>query len=364
MAMFVIFSVIPADAAEIGTIRFAVPSPLTGDMAEQGYMVVNGCTLAIEEINAAGGIDGRKFEAVPFDDQGTPNQSTIVAEKIVADNSIEFVISHLYSGCTMAAMPVYLKKGISVIAPGNSRTDLTHQGWKTYLRTCPADVHAVRAIADYIAPEGYKRPYTWYQNGANEVSAIEILTAYLKEKYGIEVVGSSTFDPNTEKDFSSHIVRMKDREADIVLASVEYPPAGLLAKQMKSLNVDIPLIGTGGMANAAIISLAGDASEGLMCTSAFDSTNPDPRVQKFLKDFTARFGNPPNDTAAYCYDTMYAIADALKNGATTVNLAEWMRQNTDYHGMNSDIKFDENGDNEKARTYIIKVEGGKFKLIH
>jgi len=346
-----------------GVIRFAVCSPLTGDMAEQGYQEVNGAQMAIDEINVAGGVNGKKFELVAMDDMGNPNQSTIVAEKIVADDSIEFVIAHMFSGCTMAAMPTYLKKNIAVFGPGNSRTDLTEQGWTNYLRICPADIHAIKAMVDYAVAQGYERPFVFYQNGANEVSAFGIMKDYLKTEYSIELVGSETFAPETDRDFSSHIAKIKESNADIVLMSCEYSPAALLAKQLETMGVDVDLLGLGGVSNPALIELAGEAAEGIMCTCAFDPTNPDSGVQAFVKEYSGKHGLNPNDVAAWSYEIMYAIAEAYENGATAETLSMWMRENTDYKGATGNIRFDENGDNIEAKTYILKVENGVFTLI-
>lgn len=101
-----------------GTIRFAVSSPLTGDMAEQGFQEVNGAQMAVDKINAAGGVNGKLLELVAMDDMGNPNQATIVAGKRSSpDDSIEFVLAPIFSGCTMAAMPTYVKENISVFGP-------------------------------------------------------------------------------------------------------------------------------------------------------------------------------------------------------------------------------------------------------
>lgn len=346
-----------------GTIRFAVSSPLTGDMAEQGFQEVNGAQMAVDKINAAGGVNGKLLELVAMDDMGNPNQATIVAEKIVADDSIEFVLAPIFSGCTMAAMPTYVKENISVFGPGNSRTDLTEQGWSNYARLCPADLHAIMAMVDYAAAEGYERPFIFYQNGANEVSAFEIMTDYLNSEHGIDVAGSSTFAPDTDRDFSSHIAQMKAADADIVLMSCEYSPAALLAKQLDNAGVKVALLGLGGVSNPALIELAGDSAEGIMCTSAFDPTNPDEGVQNFVKEYSEKFSINPNDVAAWSYETINAIAQAYEGGATKDNLMDWMRENTDYTGPTGGIKFDDKGENVKAKTYILKVIDGVYTLI-
>ena len=96
------------DAGTGEAIRFAVCGPMTGDSAEQGLLQMNGCQMAVDEINAAGGVNGRQLDMVCYDDQASPNQAVIVAEKIAADPTIEFVISHINSGCTIAAQDVYI----------------------------------------------------------------------------------------------------------------------------------------------------------------------------------------------------------------------------------------------------------------
>lgn len=100
-----------------------------------------------------------------------------------------------------------------------------------------------------------------------------------------------------------------------------------------------------------------------MCTSAFDPTNPDEGVQNFVKEYSEKFSINPNDVAAWSYETINAIAQAYEGGATKDNLMDWMRENTDYTGPTGGIKFDDKGENVKAKTYILKVIDGVYTLI-
>ena len=152
-------------------------------------------------------------------------------------------------------------------------------------------------------------------------------------------------------------------DADIVLMSCEYSPAALLAKQLDNAGVKVALLGLGGVSNPALIELAGDSAEGIMCTSAFDPTNPDEGVQNFVKEYSEKFSINPNDVAAWSYETINAIAQAYEGGATKDNLMDWMRENTDYTGPTGGIKFDDKGENVKAKTYILKVIDGVYTLI-
>ncbi|HIR94371.1 MAG TPA: ABC transporter substrate-binding protein [Candidatus Egerieimonas intestinavium] len=349
--------------ADSETIRFAVAVPLTGDNAEQGMYVVNGCQMAIDEINAAGGVDGKKFEMVTYDDQASPNQSVTIAEKIVADPSIEFVIAHVNSGCLVAAQDTYISHGISVIGTVLSMDELSDYGWTNFLRMGLCNGDSAKILIDAVMEEEtITKPAIFYANNANDLSACNLMVEYLEERYGFTDIPTETFNPETDKDYSAQIDKFKADGIDAVFLSCEYSPAALLAMQSHEKGFEPVFAGISNN-NPKFIELGGEDVEGIYTVCGFDSTDEDPDIQEFIKKYEEEYGSLPNDCVSRPYDSIYAIADAYEKGATKDNLAEWMMENTDYEGTTMDFRFDGTCDDQLARTYILRVADGAFECI-
>ena len=345
------------------TIRFAVAVPLTGDNAEQGMYVVNGCQMAIDEINVAGGINGRMFEMVTYDDQASPNQAVTIAEKIVADPDIEFVIAHINSGCLVAAQDTYTSKNMSVIGTVLSMDELSDYGWSNFLRMCRSDGDSARILIDAVLDaETIEHPAIFYANDANDLSACNLMVDYLKEKYGFSDIPTETFNPETDKDFSAQIDKLNAAGVDGIFLACEYSPAALLAMQSHEKGFSPVFAGISNN-NPEFINLGGEDVEGIYTVCGFDSTSEDADIQAFIAKYEEEYSSQPNDCVSRPYDSMYAVANAYENGATRDNLAQWMMENTDYEGTTMDFRFDGTCDDQLARTYILRVTDGNFECI-
>jgi len=347
-------------------IRFAVVGPMTGDNAAQGKQQEFGVRLAVDEINAAGGINGAKLEYDVYDDQGKTDQAVLCAEKIIA-NDYRFVLSPIASGCTIAAYPTWATKNLPVISGTNTADHITEQGFKNYLRVCYKDGALLEQLAK-IAVEDYgaKRPAIFYASSETHTVGSKQLTEILKNDYGVEVVASAQFEPDTEKDYNAHITNFMGANADIVFILSEYTPAGLFLKQKYAVGWDVPCLSLAGCSNPQIVEIAGkEAAEGFISLSGFDASNPDERVQKFVKDYVDISGGvEPGEWAAGYYDAVYVFANALKDpeGGKLYNsdLVEWVRANTNYDGIMGHVRFDEKGDNPDAAAVILVIKDGKF----
>ena len=345
------------------TIRFAVAVPLTGDNAEQGMYVVNGCQMAIDEINAAGGINGRMFEMVTYDDQASPNQAVTIAEKIVADPDIEFVIAHINSGCLVAAQDTYTSKNMSVIGTVLSMDELSDYGWSNFLRMCLSNGDSARILIDAVMDaETIEHPAIFYANDANDLSACNLMVDYLKEKYGFSDIPTETFNPETDKDFSAQIDKLNAAGVDGIFLACEYSPAALLAMQSHEKGFSPVFAGISNN-NPEFINLGGEDVEGIYTVCGFDSTSEDADIQAFIAKYEEEYSSQPNDCVSRPYDSMYAVANAYENGATRDNLAQWMMENTDYEGTTMDFRFDGTCDDQLASTYILRVTDGNFECI-
>ena len=352
-----------ASSGDAETIRFAVVGAMTGDSANTGIQQEWGVKLAVQEINAAGGINGKMLEYEVFDDQLLPDQAVICAEKIVADGGFDFVVSPISSGCTLASYPIYDAAGIPVLSATNTADHLTEQGFENFVRICPtAGANLVQLVQLAVEEFGIKKPAIFYTTFEVDTSSYENCVELLKG-YGIDVVASASVEADTEKDYNSYIVNFKEAGADGIFCFSEYAPSALFVKQQYALGYEIQQFSLSGTANQQFVEIAGaDAAEGFTSMSAFDASNPKENIQQFVKSYTELSGLIPGEWGAGGYDTVYVAAEAIKGGATRDNMIQWLKDNCNYEGVTGMISFDEKGDNPSARAVILIVHNGEFTV--
>lgn len=349
-----------------GEIRFAVIGPMTGNDANSGFQHEAGVHIAVDEINNAGGIDGKKLVYDVFDDQLIPDQSVICAEKIVAEaDKYRFIVAPLASGCTNVILPICEKANLPVIGC-NSMAYLTDQGYTNFLRCCYTDAANLgdllnTAVNDYEC----KKPAIVYTSADIDTERAEWMTEQLNES-GIEVAVSAKFEASTEKDFSTYLTNIKAADCDVIFLFAEYSPCGLFLKQKENMKLEIPVMATSGAANPNVIDIAGSsACESLVTCTGFFVGNPDEDVQKFVSAYSELTeGQQVGEPAALTYDAIKIMANALENDSSLegMDLVNWLKENTDYNGMQGPVKFDETGDNIASSSYLITVKDGQFAL--
>ena len=363
IALMLSAAMFTAAFAEGDTVRLAICGPLTGDQSEQGNNQVRGAQIAVDEINEAGGINGKMLELVPFDDQASPNQAVIVAEKIAADTTIQMVIAHINSGCTIAAMPTYADAGLAVLGPVNSMDGLSDYDWDNYFRMCLSDGISCKVMIDVVKKDtDFQQPAIFYANTANDLSAAGIYKEYLESKYGFTNIPMETFNPDTDKDFSSQIEKFKNAGVDAIFISAEYTPTGLLCVQSHEKGF-YPAYGATAANNAAIFDLAGAELNDCMYTMCgFFANDPDPEIQRISQKYRELYNSEPNAAVTRGYDAVYIVKDAFENGATKETLADYIAHTTDVISLGSEYVWNGHIDNQKANTCILKIVDGEYTL--
>ena len=357
------------DAENGDAIYFAVMGPMTGDAAQQGIQQERGVRLAVDEINANGGVNGRQLVYDVYDDQLNTNQAVICAEKIVAEEKYKFIVTSISTGCSKAAYPTWDDADLPVISGINTGNSITEMGFKNYLRVCQKDEANMQDMLDYMVNDcGVKHPAFLYSSADVDVTNFDFAKQYLKETYDIDVSDSAEFQAETEKDFTAHITNFKNNGVDGIYFCCEYNPAALFMKQKASYGWDVPVFGNSGCSNPLLIEVAGAENvEGFNVTSAFVQDENDERNQKFVADYTELAGVAPGEWAAGAYDAIYVMATALENEeAYNLNgneLVEWLRSNASYEGIMVKVEgFDENGDNPAASSRILTIKDGEFTI--
>ncbi|MGE0750334.1 MAG: ABC transporter substrate-binding protein [Variibacter sp.] len=301
----------PADglAQSKTSVVIGVGGPLTGQYAQYGAQWKKGFDLALDEINANGGINGRPLEYVFEDTQSDPRQTVNVARKFVSDDRIVCEVGDFSSAASMAASPIYQAAGMVQFGFTNSHPNFTKGGdfvWSNAVN----QADEMPLLADFVRDLGLKRIAVLFINSDWGRTAKDILEKAVKERGG-EVVGAEGYLAD-EKDFRSAIVRVRDSNPDGIALISYYPDGAQITRQIKNAGLKQPIVAGGSVYSPKFLELGGDAVNGVLTTVPFFPGDPRPEVQKFVKSFEAKFKVEPDAYNGRAYDTFILLADVMR----------------------------------------------------
>lgn len=350
------------------TIKIACASPFTGPAAAYGDNVKAGVEMKVEEVNAAGGVNGAQIEVVWMDELCDPKEAATVATKIVRDDDIVGIVGHLCSSAHLAALPTYVRKGIAAISPTATNVTISdlnkdRKGKVWSFRDVYRDDFQGGFLARYAKEAlGLKKVAVFYENNDYGIGLKDAFVNKAKE-LGMSVVGEEAYVKGTS-DFTPQLTKLKGAAPEGIFISGYYNEGALIADQAKKLGMDVMKFGADGLDNADYIKLAGDASEGTYLTTPFLPDAANDIGKKFLKAFEARYKRDVDYMSVNAYDAAGILLQAIeKAGADRAKIRDYMA------GMDSPEKgflgasgltyFNEHGDAQKP-AFVKMVKGGAF----
>jgi branched-chain amino acid transport system substrate-binding protein len=348
-----------ANAAD--PIRIGLVDETTGPAAEAGVLTLHGVRLALDEINAAGGILGRPVELIVEDNQST-NPGTVLAYSKLVDQNVVAVVGPLRSTQVQAASPTIAKAKLPAII-GGSDPSLTKVNNPWIFRVRPNDTYSSRVVAEHGVKTLGKKKWaiihstdTFGANGKNAL--VEALKAY-----GIEPVLIQGYT-NNQQDFTAVVLAVKKSGADIIGSYMtNSPDVGIFAKQMKQLGVDADWIGSTSLATETALKLAGDALWGTyVVTDFFPDANAESKA--FSAKFKAKHGFNPDLYSAWSYAALHLLKHAITAAGSTDSDAvrKALLSTKGLKGIEGTYHFDANGDGLHGYT-IVRNEQGKLAFI-
>ncbi len=303
----------PAFAQSKDPILIGVSGPLTGQYAQYGAQWKKGFDLALDEINASGGINGRPLAYVFEDTQSDPRQTVTVARKFVADERIVVEVGDFSSAASMAASPIYQAAQMVQFGFTNSHPDFTKGGdfiWSNAVN----QKDEMPLLADFLRDLGLKKIAVLHLNSDWGRTAKDLLVEAIKQRGG-EVVGSEAYLAD-EKDFRSAIVRLRGTNPDSIALISYYPDGAQLTRQIRQAGITLPIVAGGSIYSPKFLELGGADVNGVLTTVPFFPDDPRPLVQKFVKSFEAKFSAEPDAYNGRAYDTIILLAGVMRQFGT------------------------------------------------
>jgi branched-chain amino acid transport system substrate-binding protein len=298
-----------ADPAKGEPVTMGVSGPLTGPNAQYGTQWKQGFDLALDQVNAAGGVKGRPLAYVFEDSQSDPRQAVAVAQKFVGDKKIVVELGDFSSPASMAASPIYQKGKLVQFGFTNSHPDFTKGGDYMWSNSVSQADEQPQSAAYAVKTIGLKRIAVLYLNTDWGRASKDIFVKSAKE-YGAEIVATEGYIPD-EKDFRSTLVRVRDAKPDGLMLMSYYSDAALIARQVKQAGIKLPLVAASSVYSPKLLELGGDAVEGLFTASRYFPEDPRPLVRSFVAAFKAKYNKEPDAFNAYAYDTVILMAQVM-----------------------------------------------------
>jgi len=344
---------------EANEVKVGVISPLTGPAASFGVSQKNGTELALEDINAKGGINGKKVIAVYEDSQLDPNKALSAFKKLVSVDKVPVVIGQGSTTEILALAPASDQSKIILVSPGASGAKITGSG-KYIFRLSPSDAFQGTMAANFAAKKGFKKGAIIYVNndwgnGLKDGFEKDFKLA------GNEIVSSEAIEP-ASKDFKTVLVKIKTKSPDFVYIPIHPDQAGVLLKQAKELGAKLQFIGADSFSEKSILTVAGNSAEGVIFTMPAKTSGA--AYDEFQRKYKAKFNSEASYIAAVAYDAMVVTAKAISESGSD---AEKIKQNLQgvkgYQGVSGDITFDKNGDVINKKFDLMTIVNGEYKLL-
>lgn len=292
--------------------------PLTGDVSVYGLETRRGIDLAIEEINAAGGIDGKKLVLEARDDGGISEKTVSAFKRLTARGKVGIIIGSLTSACTAAISPLAQAQQVLLLAPAATEESITAAGDYVF-RACFIDSFQGTAGGYFAARDlGAKRAAVLYNRGSEySMDLLETFTASFLAEEGV-LAASESYAPG-DTNFASQLEKIKAASPDVIYLPEYYNTAALIIRQIRAMGITVPLVGADGW--DGLTAAAGDEILNGFYSSHYASDSRDLIVTNFVNAFRVKYGSLPSSFAALGYDSLYIIRDAIARAGSDESAA-------------------------------------------
>ena len=342
-------------------ITIGVLVPLSGSEAYYGKDMLQSYQLACDEINEAGGVLGRKLALYEADDGCDPNMATQAASKIIA-RGVDFVVGGYGSGATIPTLQQFYDANLVMLISCANSTEITKLNLEQSFMINSPGTHAAVTLTDLCKSLDSKKVALIHQGDAYTKNLSDICEKALPES-GISIATVQVMEKGAA-DVSAIVTAIRNSGADFVYWCGYHADGSNVIKQLRQGGYTGDIAVGDGSASVELITACGAAGEGVYVTSP-------PFIefakggQKFMTDYSAKFGMPPGTYASLCYDTIYLLKEAIeKTGGTEYGAVRDAIQASEHEGLSGLVKFAPNRELASSNFIVLKIENGKFELVN
>lgn len=350
----------PVSSIAGDTIKIGVAGAHSGDLASYGLPTVNAAKLVVDEVNAKGGVNGKKVELLIEDDVCKPEVSTNTATKLVSEK-VDVVLGHICSGATKSALPIYKDAGIVVVSPSATNPELTQSGqYPNFFRTIASDDMQAKTEVEFaINVLGAKKIAVIHDKGDYGKGLAEFAKGFIEKSGKASVVLFEGVTPGAV-DYSAIVQKIKQSQADVVIFGGYHPEASKIVSMMRKKRINTAFVSDDGVKDDTFIKVAGEDAEGVYATGPKDNSK-NPISITAIADHKKAYNAAPGAFFENAYSAALVIVNAIEKAGSTDQAAlikALQTQNVDTPVGN--IHFDEKGDAVGVGFAMYQVKDGKY----
>jgi branched-chain amino acid transport system substrate-binding protein len=346
-----------------GEILIGEYGSLTGPQATFGTSTHNGIMMAMDEINAAGGINGRKIKVLTEDDQSKQEEAANAVTKLISQNSVVAVLGEVASSCSIAGGDVCQKSKIPMITPSSTNPQVTQKGDYVF-RMCFTDDQQGHSLAEYVGKNLGVKSAALLTDVKSDYS--QGLGHYFEERFtqlGGKIVARASYS-NGDADFKAQLSSVKGSNPQILFVPGYYTDIGQIAIQARDLGITAPLVGGDGWESPKLIAIGGKALEGSFYSNHYFYGDPNPVVHDFVEKYKARYHETPDAMAALAYDAARVLADSIKRAGKTdpAALRDAIAGTKNFAGVTGTITLGPDRNPVGKKLIIEEIRNGQLTL--
>ncbi len=351
------------DSAVGGEILIGEYGSLTGRLAPFGQSTHNGIMLAVDEVNAAGGIDGRKVVVLTEDDQSKAEEAAMAVTKLIDQNEVVAVLGGTASSASLAAAPICQANEVPMITPSSTHPLVTRHG-DSIFRMCFMDEYQGHSLADYVGKTLGVKTAAILTDVKSDYSTS--LGRSFEERFtagGGRIVARASY-ANGDSDFRSQLTSIKQSSPQIIFLPGYYADVGQIVIQARDLGLTVPLVGGDGWDSPKLIEIGGRALEGCYYANHYFPADPAPEVRNFVESYRERFDATPDTLAALGYDSMKVLADAMRRAGKLdgPSLRDAIAATRGLRGVTGTITLGPDRNPVGKKLVIVEIKGGQLVL--
>ena len=337
---------------------------LTGSEADFGQSSHKGTQLAVDEINASGGVLGKKIQLLTEDNQSQAGMSATVVRKLISSDGVVAMLGEVASSRSLEAAPICQQSKIPMISPSSTNPRVTQVGDYIF-RICFLDSFQGGKVLSTFAHDTLKAKNVAVLKDVKSDYSVGLAKFFIEgyTALGGKIVAEQNYSGG-DKDFNAQLTAIKATNPDAVIVPGYYTEVGLIALQARQLGLNVPLFGGDGWESKVLTSIGGQALEGDYYSTHYSPSDTSPTVQQFVKNYKAKYGDEPDSMAALGYDSALILADAIKRAGSTdgAKIRDTIAATKNFPGSSGTITIDAERNASKPAV-IVTIKDGQIKYV-
>jgi branched-chain amino acid transport system substrate-binding protein len=333
---------------------------LTGDKATFGISTKNGIDMAVDEINAAGGVLGKKVRVIVEDDQGLPAEAQTVVTKLITKDKVVAILGEVASSSSKAAAPTAQQNMIPMISPSSTDPEVTQKGDYIF-RVCFIDPFQGFVMAKFASSTLKFTKVAVLRDIKNDYS-VGLANVFVEnfKKMGGTIVADQSYSAG-DTDFNAQLTGIKATNPQAIFVPGYYTEVGLIARQAKKQGMKVPLLGGDGWDSPKLTEIGGKDLDGAFFSNHSSMDDPSPAIQKFAAGYKMRYNVASDALAGLGYDSAMVLFEAIKRAGSTEGpkLRDAIAQTKDHAGVTGKITIDADRNANKPAV-VLEIKDGKF----